>query len=97
MANLGHGNAAVADAIAHQARTPRLCTELFYNDRRAELYYVLARSCRPRSSGVPLQQRDRAVEGALKFARAATKRPASSRRCGLSRKDDGRAIGDVGS
>ncbi|HEY8656955.1 MAG TPA: aminotransferase class III-fold pyridoxal phosphate-dependent enzyme, partial [Candidatus Limnocylindria bacterium] len=41
-ANLGHGNAAVADAIAAQARTLASCTELFYNDRRAELYARLA-------------------------------------------------------
>ena len=75
MANLGHGNAAVADAIAQQARTLASCTELFYNDRRAELYDVLA--------GILPQSLDRvflcnsgteAVEGALKFARAATKR-----------------------
>ena len=74
-ANLGHGNVAVADAIAQQARTLASCTELFYNDRRAELYDVLA-DILPRSlervflcnSGTE------AVEGALKFARAATKR-----------------------
>jgi len=41
-ANLGHGNAAVADAVAQQARVLASCTELFYNDRRAELYELLA-------------------------------------------------------
>src|SRR2546423_14403915 len=75
MANLGHGNVAVADAIAQQARTLASCTELFYNDRRAELYEVL--------SGILPAALDRvflcnsgteAVEGALKFARAATRR-----------------------
>ena len=74
-ANLGHGNAAVADAVAQQARVLASCTELFYNDRRAELYEVLA--------GILPASLDRfflcnsgteAVEGALKFARAATKR-----------------------
>ena len=74
-ANLGHGNAAVADAVAQQARALASCTELFYNDRRAELYEVLA--------GILPASLDRfflcnsgteAVEGALKFARAATKR-----------------------
>jgi len=73
--NLGHANAAVADALAAQARTLSFCTELFYNDRRAELYDRLARIL-PRSldriflcnSGTD------AVEGALKFARLATKR-----------------------
>src|SRR6267378_3995180 len=76
MANLGHGNRAVADAIAEQARTLASSTELFYNDRRAELYDVLA-SILPAeldrfflcNSGAE------AVEGALKFARMATKRP----------------------
>ena len=74
-ANLGHGNAAVADAVAQQARVLASCTELFYNDRRAELYEVLA--------GILPASLDRfflcnsgteAVEGGLKFARAATKR-----------------------
>jgi acetylornithine/LysW-gamma-L-lysine aminotransferase len=74
-ANLGHGNAAVADAIALQARTLASCTELFYNDRRAELYDVL--------EGILPRELDRvflcnsgaeAIEGALKFARMATKR-----------------------
>src|SRR5207237_7220281 len=74
-ANLGHGNAAVADAVAQQARVLASCTELFYNDRRAELYEVLA--------GILPASLDRfflcnsgteAVEGALKFARATTKR-----------------------
>src|SRR5205085_1928441 len=69
------GNAAVADAVAQQARVLASCTELFYNDRRAELYEVLA--------GILPASLDRfflcdsgteAVEGALKCARAATKR-----------------------
>ncbi len=75
MANLGHGNLAVADAIAAQARTLASATELFYNDRRAELYDLLT-IILPReldrfflcNSGTE------AVEGALKFARMATKR-----------------------
>ena len=76
MASLGHGNLAVADAIAAQARTLASCTELFYNDRRAELYDLLAQI-------LPIEL-DRyflcnsgaeAVEGALKFARMSTKRP----------------------
>ena len=76
IANLGHGNRAVADAIAEQARTLASSTELFFNDRRAELYDVL-------SSILPTEL-DRfflcnsgaeAVEAALKFARMSTKRP----------------------
>jgi len=75
MANLGHGNAAVADAIAQQARTLASCTELFYNDRRAELYDVLAEILPATLDRVFLcNSGTEAVEGALKFARAATKR-----------------------
>jgi acetylornithine/LysW-gamma-L-lysine aminotransferase len=75
-ANLGHGNAAVADAIAAQARTLASCTELFYNDRRAELYDVLAQLLPPSLDRVFLcNSGTEAVEGALKFARAATRRP----------------------
>jgi LysW-gamma-L-lysine/LysW-L-ornithine aminotransferase len=75
MANLGHGNAAVADAIARQARTLASCTELFYNDRRAELYDVLAEILPPSLDRIFLcNSGTEAVEGALKFARAATKR-----------------------
>jgi acetylornithine/LysW-gamma-L-lysine aminotransferase len=75
IANLGHGNAAVADAIAQQALTLASCTELFYNDRRAELYEVLA-AILPRSLDriFLCNSGTEAVEGALKFARAATKR-----------------------
>jgi len=74
-ANLGHGNTAVADALAAQARTLASCTELFYNDRRAELYDVLA-SLLPASLDRMFlcNSGTEAVEGALKFARAATKR-----------------------
>jgi len=74
-ANLGHGNAAVANAIAQQARTLASCTELFYNDRRAELYEVLAAILPPSLDRLFLcNSGTEAVEGALKFARAATKR-----------------------
>ena len=75
MANIGHGNVAVADAIAQQARTLASCTELFYNDRRAELYDVLARILPPSLDRFFLcNSGTEAVEGALKFARAATTR-----------------------
>jgi acetylornithine/LysW-gamma-L-lysine aminotransferase len=73
--NLGHANAAVADALARQARTLSFCTELFYNDRRAELYDRLARILPPALDRVFLcNSGTEAVEGALKFARLATKR-----------------------
>ncbi len=75
-ANLGHANAAVAEALASQARTLASCTELFYNDRRAELYEVLAAILPPELDRLFLcNSGTEAVEGALKFARAATKRP----------------------
>ena len=71
--NLGHGNAAVADALAAQARTLSFCTELFYNDRRAELYDRLARILpAPLDRFFLCNSGTEAVEGALKFARVAT-------------------------
>ena len=73
--NLGHANSAVADALATQARTLSFCTELFYNDRRADLYDRLARILPPALDRVFLcNSGTEAVEGALKFARVATKR-----------------------
>jgi acetylornithine/LysW-gamma-L-lysine aminotransferase len=73
--NLGHANAAVADALAAQARTLSFCTELFYNDRRAELYDRLARILPLSLDRIFLcNSGTEAVEGALKFARLATKR-----------------------
>jgi acetylornithine/LysW-gamma-L-lysine aminotransferase len=75
MANLGHGNRAVADAIAAQARTLASSTELFYNDRRAALYDALAEVLPPSLDRFFLcNSGAEAVEGALKFARMATKR-----------------------
>ena len=75
IANLGHGNVAVADALAQQARTLASCTELFYNDRRAELYDRLAALLPASLDRIFLcNSGTEAVEGALKFARLATKR-----------------------
>ena len=74
-ANLGHGNLAVAEALAAQARTLASCTELFYSDRRAELYEALAAILPPSLDRVFLcNSGTEAVEGALKFAKAATRR-----------------------
>ena len=74
-ANLGHGNVAVAEALATQARILATCTELFYNDRRAELYEKLARHLPPELDRIFLcNSGTEAVEGALKFAFLATKR-----------------------
>ncbi len=74
-ANLGHGNVAVADALATQARILASCTELFYNDRRADLYAVLAQILPTELDRVFLcNSGTEAVEAAFKFARMATKR-----------------------
>lgn len=74
-ANVGHGNVAVADAIAAQARTLASCTELFYNDRRAELYEALTQVLPKELDRVFLcNSGTEAVEAAFKFARMATKR-----------------------
>jgi len=73
--NLGHANEAVANALAAQARTLSFCTELFYNDRRAELYDRLAQILPSSLDRVFLcNSGTEAVEGALKFARLATRR-----------------------
>ena len=74
-ANLGHGNIAVADALAAQARILATCTELFYNDRRAEAYEALARHLPAELDRLFLcNSGTEAIEGALKFAFVATKR-----------------------
>jgi len=74
-ANLGHGNIAVAEAIGAQARILATCTELFYNDRRAEAYEALARHLPPELDRMFFcNSGTEAVEGALKFAFLATKR-----------------------
>ena len=79
-ANLGHGNTAVAEAIARQARTLASCTELFYNDRRADLYDVLARILPAELDRVFLcNSGTEAIEGALKFARGRHERLLTSR------------------
>lgn len=74
-ANIGHANPAVAKALARQASTLSICTELFYHEERAMLLEKLV-SISPGSirrfflcnSGTE------AVEGALKLARLATGR-----------------------
>ena len=76
VALLGHAHPRVAEAIATQAQTLITCPEIFYNDRRAELYAEL-------SKHLPIQL-DRmflcnsgaeANEAALKVARILTNRP----------------------
>ena len=73
--NLGHANAAVADAIATQARTLISCPEMFYNDKRAELMARLVGIAPDGLQHVYLcNSGTEAVEAALKFARLVTGR-----------------------
>lgn len=75
VANVGHCNPAVVKAIQEQASRLITCSELFYNDARAQ--------CLERLSRITPEGIDRfflcnsgteAVEGAIKFARMATGR-----------------------
>lgn len=77
-ANLGHGNAIVAGAIAAQAARLAACPEVFYNDRRAELMSRLA-ALAPDSAAGPWRvflcnSGAEAVEAGIKFARLSTGR-----------------------
>ena len=73
--NLGHANAAVADAIADQARTLISCPEMFYNDKRAALMAKLVSIAPDGLKRVYLcNSGTEAVEAALKFARLVTGR-----------------------
>ena len=72
-ANIGHGNPAVAQAIAEQAQVLIACPEMFYNDRRAQLEEKLAEI-----TGLErvflCNSGTEAVEAALKFARLFSRR-----------------------
>jgi acetylornithine/LysW-gamma-L-lysine aminotransferase len=75
VANVGHANPAVAQAIAEQAQQLITCHSALYNEQRALLMQKLAQIAPPGldrfffcNSGAE------AVEGALKFARLATGR-----------------------
>ncbi len=74
-ANLGHAHPAVANAIAEQARTLIACSEIFANDRRADL---LERLTEIVPAGLDrfflCNSGTEAIESALKIARASTGR-----------------------
>jgi acetylornithine/LysW-gamma-L-lysine aminotransferase len=73
--NLGHGNRAVAEAVADQARTLIACPEMFYNDQRAQLMNKLVSIAPPGLRRVYLcNSGAEAVEAAIKFAWLATGR-----------------------
>lgn len=75
VANLGHCHPAVVEAIAQQARTLITCSEVFYNDRRAELLGRLSARLPDGLDRIFLcNSGAEAVEGAIKFARLSTGR-----------------------
>ena len=75
VANIGHANPAVADALAEQARTLVACPGIFYNDARARLLAKLARIAPPGlSRGFFCNSGAETIEAAIKFARLTTGR-----------------------
>lgn len=74
-ANVGHANPAVVAAITAQAAQLITCTEIFYNDRRAELEARLAEITPAGLDRVFLcNSGAEAIEAGLKFARLTTGR-----------------------
>ena len=74
-ANVGHGNSAVAEAIAAQARTLISLTEIFYNDKRAAMEEKLVAISPNHADRVFLcNSGAEAIEAAIKFSRFATGR-----------------------
>ena len=75
VANVGHANEAVAEAVAAQARTLVACPGIFYNDARARLLQKLA-SIAPEGleRGFLCNSGAESVEAAIKFARLTTGR-----------------------
>ncbi|MCX8063295.1 MAG: acetylornithine/succinylornithine family transaminase [Anaerolineales bacterium] len=73
VANLGHAHPAIAAAIATQAQRLTICPEMFYNDQRAKLTERLC-TLTGMSRVFLCNSGTEAVEAALKFARATTKR-----------------------
>ena len=75
VANVGHANAAVAQALTEQAQRILACPAGFYNDRRAELLETLMRIAPQGLERAFLcNSGTEAVEAALKFARLSTGR-----------------------
>jgi acetylornithine/LysW-gamma-L-lysine aminotransferase len=77
VAMLGHCHPRVSAAIAHQANVLSLCPNYLYSDVRAEFAGALASVLPAHLPHVFLSNSGgEAVDGALKFARLATRRPA---------------------
>lgn len=75
VALLGHSHPAVVKAVQRQAERLITCPEIFYNDRRVDLYARLSRHTPPGFDRFFLcNSGAEAVEGALKFARLQTGR-----------------------
>ena len=75
VANIGHSNPAVAEALADQSRTLLNCPGIFHNDRRGELMERLVRLAPTALKRVFLcNSGTESVEAAIKLARASTGR-----------------------
>jgi len=75
VANIGHSNPAVADAVAEQARTLLSCPGIFHNDRRGELMQKLVAFAPEGLKRVFLcNSGTESVEAAIKLARVSTGR-----------------------
>ncbi len=76
VALVGHSHPAVLEAVKRQAEILITCPEIFYNDRRGEVYAALSRYTPDGLNRFFLcNSGAEAVEGALKFARLQTGRP----------------------
>ena len=77
VAMLGHCHPRVSDAVARQASTLMVCPNFLYNDMRAAFAEALTAVLPPHLPHVFLANSGaEAVDGALKFARLKTRRPA---------------------
>ncbi|MEJ2732449.1 MAG: acetylornithine/succinylornithine family transaminase [Anaerolineae bacterium] len=75
VANVGHANPAVIQAVTTQVQQLSVCPNGFYNDQRAQLLAELARIAPPGLDRAFLcNSGTEAVEAALKFARLSTSR-----------------------
>ena len=77
VALLGHSHPGLSAAVAQQAATLMSCPAFLYNDKRAEFAQALADVLPPHLRHVFLTNSGaEAIDGALKFARLFTRRPA---------------------
>ena len=75
VANIGHSNPVVAEALTRQAQTLLVCPGIFHNDRRGELMQKLIEHAPAGLEKVFLcNSGTESVEAAIKFARATTGR-----------------------